>query len=305
MNAWSVAGYLGGLALAPLLPGVANRVKAAFAGRQGPPLLQTYLDVAKLLRKGAVYSRTTTWVFVLLPSAGLAVTALALALTPMGGPALLAFEGDIFLLAYAFALMRFLMVAAALDTGSSFEGMGGSREVQYAVLAEPALFVGFAALARLAHSTSLTDMMGAMTPDTWAQAGLALVLVAVAFVIVALVENCRVPFDDPNTHLELTMIHEVMVLDHGGPDFAMIQYAAAVKLWVLGALAVNLFVPLTGLTGGAALAVFAVGMLGFAALVGVVESVTARVSLLKAPRVLAGAAVVALLAFALVTRFAA
>ncbi len=304
MSPWPFIGFCAGLALAPLLPGVVNRVKAIFAGRRGQPVLQAYFDLAKLLRKGAVYSRTTTWVFAAMPVAAVAIATLALALLPAGGRALLAFQGDIILLAYLFGLMRFLTVIAALDTGSSFEGMGASREVLFAMLAEPALFISFAALARLAHDTSLSGIVAALSFEAWQSAGLALVLAAIALTIVALAENSRIPFDDPNTHLELTMIHEVMVLDHGGPDFGMIQYAAALKLWILGALAVNLFVPLSGLDGAAGLAVFLCGMIAFAAVVGVVESVTARLSLLKVPHLLAGAGAVAILAFALVTRYA-
>ncbi len=139
------------LALAPLLLGVINRTKAFFAGRVGPPMLQAYYDLARLLRKGAVYSRTTSWVFGAGPVVGLAAVLAATALVPFGGfSAPLAFPGDLVLLAYLFGLMRFFTVIAAMDTGSSFEGMGASREVTFALLAEPALFLGLAAIARLA-----------------------------------------------------------------------------------------------------------------------------------------------------------
>ena len=126
--------------MAPLLPGVINRTKAWFAGRRGPPLLQAYYDLWKLLHKGAVYSQTTTWVFVAGPVVGLACVVTALLIVPLGGvPGLLAFPGDFLLLAYLLGLMRFFTVLAALDTGSSFEGMGASREAFFSALAEPAL----------------------------------------------------------------------------------------------------------------------------------------------------------------------
>ena len=304
MNWTSGVAVLAGLILAPFLLGVINRTKAVFAGRRGAPLLQAYFDLFKLLRKGAVYSRTTTWVFRAAPAVGLASAAAALAFLPVAGaPAPMAFAGDMVLLAYCFGLMRFFTVVAALDTGSSFEGMGASREVQFSALAEPALIMGLAALARMAGSLSLTGMFAGVAGSSSTAAMPALVLVAGALFIVFLAENARIPVDDPNTHLELTMIHEVMVLDYSGPDLAFILYGASLKLWILGALIVNLFVALAGLGGAAALGGFAVGMLLLAVVVGVVESFMARLSLLKVPQLLIGASALSVLAFALVVRF--
>ena len=162
----SIAHVVLALLLAPLLPGVINRVKAWFAGRRGPPLLQAYYDLWKLLHKGAVYSKTTTWVFVAGPIVGLACVATALLIVPLGGvPGLLAFSGDFLLLAYLLGLMRFFTILAALDTGSSFEGMGASREAFYSALAEPALLLGLAAMAAQSHSLSLSAMYAAVTSD--------------------------------------------------------------------------------------------------------------------------------------------
>ena len=157
------------LALAPLLPGVINRTKAFFAGRRGPPLLQAYFDLWKLFRKGAVYSRTTTWIFRAGPVVNFACLLGALALVPLGRvPALFPFEGDLLLLAYLLGLGRFFTALAALDTGSSFEGMGASREVQFAVFAEPALLIGLAALARQAQSLSLSTVYAGLSATAWA-----------------------------------------------------------------------------------------------------------------------------------------
>ena len=284
------------LVFAPLLPGVINRTKAFFAGRVGPPVLQAYYDLARLLRKGAVYSRTTSWVFRAGPVVGLAAVLAATALVPFGGfSAPLAFAGDLVLLAYLFGLMRFFTVIAAMDTGSSFEGMGASREVTFALLAEPALFLGLAAIARMTGSLSLSTMV----PGAWRSSGIVLALIAAALMVIVLAENSRIPVDDPNTHLELTMIHEVMVLDHSGPDFAFILYGAALKLWVLGALVAGIAVPHSGnlwVDTSAALA----AMFGLAVLVGVVESCMARLRLVRVPRLLAGAGVLAALALLLV-----
>ncbi len=304
MNVWSITGLVCGLMLSPLLPGVVNRAKALFAGRRGPPLMQAYFDIAKLLRKGAVYSRTTTWLFVAMPAVAMATVLLAWAIVPVGGAALISFEGDIVLFAYAFGLMRFFTVLAALDTGSSFEGMGASREVLFSTLAEPALFICFATLAYASHSLSLATMFSALGGDVWSRAGLALVLVAIVLLIVAVVENCRIPFDDPHTHLELTMIHEVMVLDHGGPDLGLIQYSAALKLWVLSALVVNIGVSFAGVSGAWALMLMIAGMIVVAIVIGIIESIMARLALLKVPHVLAGAIALAVIAFALTMRFA-
>lgn len=292
------------LALAPLLVGVIHRTKALVAGRRGQPLLQLYYDLFKLLGKGAVYSRTTTWVFLLGPIVGLAAVLMALAIVPLGGvPGLLAFRGDLLLMAYLLGLMRFCTVVSALDTGSSFEGMGASREVFFSALAEPALLLGLAALAVRAHSFSLSDLYAAVTPEAIvAQSGPAILLVAASLLVVFLTENARIPVDDPNTHLELTMIHEVMVLDHSGPDFAFIQYAASLKLWVIGSLLVGIVVPvrsgwaIVDLAGGLA------GMTALAVTVGLIESSMARLRLVRVPQFVVAASVLSTIALVLVLR---
>jgi formate hydrogenlyase subunit 4 len=199
--------------------------------------------------------------------------------------------------------MRFFTVLAALDTGSSFEGMGASREVFFSALAEPALLLGLAAMATQARSLSLSAMYAAVTPGAMtASAGPALLLVAAALLIVFLAENARIPIDDPATHLELTMIHEVMVLDHGGPDLAMIQYAAMLKLWVLGTLLVGILVPVRSGLRGIDLAAGIAGMLALAVLVGVIESTIARLRLVRVPQFLVAASVLSILALVLVMR---
>lgn len=289
-----------GLVIAPLLMGIINRVKAMFAGRDGPPLLQSYYTLWKLLHKGAVYSRTTTWVFRAGPMVGLAAIATALLLVPVGGVgATISFSGDMLLVVYLLGLARFMTVLAALDTGSPFEGMGASREVFFSAIAEPALLLGLAAVAHDTHTDSLTQMHQHITGKEWLAHGTVLLLVAAAFFVVQLAENCRIPFDDPNTHLELTMIHEVMVLDHGGPDFAFITYGATLKLWLIGSFVVGLLCPVrTGelyIDLPAAIAAQCV----LAAAVGVTESIMARVRLVQVPQLLAGAVVISAFALAL------
>lgn len=273
------------LFLSPLIPGIINRVKARVAGRCGPPLFQLYYDLAKLARKRAVFSQTTTWVFLMGPAAAVAVGLVAALLVPFGhSPAPIHFKGDVILFAYLFGLARFLTVLSALDTGSSFEGMGSAREVTFSAIAEPALFLGFAALAKSTGSLSLSGML-ASPGFALSQATGPLILVLAGWLIVYLAENSRIPVDDPNTHLELTMIHEVMVLDHSGRPFALIMYGASLKLLVLAALILG---PLLPRSGNLWLdwAAYYVAMILFACLVGLIESITARYRMNRVPQFL-------------------
>jgi formate hydrogenlyase subunit 4 len=300
INLLSLAHIALALVVAPFLFGIINRTKAIMAGRKGQPLLQVYHDLFKLLRKGAVYSRTTSWVFRAGPIVNLAAVIVGLLLVPFAGsPAPLAFDGDLVLLAYILGLARFFIVLAALDTGSAFEGMGASREVTYSMLVEPTLFVGLFALSRLSHSLSLSGILYASGVTGWSIGAPA--LVAGALFVLYLAENARIPIDDPTTHLELTMIHEVMVLDHSGPDFGLVQYGSALKLWLLGALFVGVFSPDLMEAGvwireGYAI----VGMVLLAIAVGFVESSMARLRLLKVPQLLVGAGALSILATILV-----
>ncbi len=273
------------LLLSPLIPGLINKVKAVMAGRNGPPVLQLYFDLAKLARKRAVFSRTTTWVFLAGPVATVAAGFMASLLVPFGhSPAPIHFEGDMILFAYLFGLARFATVLSALDTGSSFEGMGAAREVTFSALAEPTLFLGFAALARSSGSLSLSGML-ASPGFAISKATGPLILVLAGWVIVFLAENSRIPVDDPNTHLELTMIHEAMILDHSGRPLALILYGASLKLLVLGALIVGPLLPRTHsvcLDWG----VYFLGIGLLACVVGLVESATARFRMIKVPQFL-------------------
>ena len=286
------------LVFAPLLLGIINRTKAVVAGRRGPPLLQPYIDVAKYLRRGVVYGDVTSWLFRLGPIVNLASLVTVLLILPLGAVgAPFSFSGDLLVLVGLLALGRFATVLAALDTGSSFEGMGASREMDFAALAEPALFLALATLARVTGSFSLTPMYAGISAFAWAHAFPTLVLVAMTLLVLELVENTRIPVDDPTTHLELTMIHEVMVLDHSGPELATIQYSVALKLWILGSLFVGLVVPIRSgilwLDGAAML--FGMGLLAVA--IGIIESTMARYRLVQVPQFIVGAATFSAVAF--------
>lgn len=288
------------VALPPLLIGVINRTKAFFAGRQGPPVWQPYFDVWRLLRKGTVQSTTTTWLFRFGPVASL-VTAFAAALMiPLGdSEAPVSFAGDVLLFAYVMALGRFFLVLSALDTGSAFEGMGVARELTFACFAEPVIFFCLLVLAKVTGSLRMAELFGASFWIGSGVGGTSLLLVLISWFLLILAENCRIPFDDPNTHLELTMIHEVIVLDHSGSMLAVIQLASALKLFVFASLAVRLAVPLDldNLWLNWAAFVVCVGVVAVA--LGVVESVMARLRMPMVPHALTAAGVIAAFGFVL------
>lgn len=290
------------LLLAPALPGVAVKTKSLLTGRRGAPVLQLYYDLWKLARKGTVYSTTTTWVFRAGPVVLLASVLGAMLFLPLDGRTAVAhFPGDLMAFAALLALGRFALVLAGLDTGSSFEGMGASREVTFASFAEPALFLCFITLVLATGDLSLTGMFGAPVAAAWSQATASVCLVGISLFVLLLAENSRVPVDDPATHLELTMIHEVIVLDHSGPDLALILFGSALKLALFGSLVV-LLIPRATLPVPAALATLVAGLVGVAVAVGVVESVMARLRLTRVPQLLVGAGALAVFGIILLLR---
>ncbi len=248
---------------------------------------QPYYDLVKLLKKGSVYSTTTTPVFRLGPVIGLSALAVAIIVIPSSGfKGLFSFPCDFVLLAYALGLGRFMTVLSAMDTGSAFEGMGASREMQFAILAEVVLFIGLAVLALGTGEISLSGIYIRLWDSRFSHTGPAVFLVAFSFLIVLLTENCRIPVDDPNTHLELTMIHEVMVLDHGGVDLALIQYGASLKLWLFSSLITGMVIPVRTGSLLAGIAINTTGIFVVSVLVGIIESGMARLRLLHVPHML-------------------
>lgn len=277
------------LLLPPLLPAVITRTKARIAGRSGPPLLQPWYDLRRLLGKRSVYSTGTGLLFRAGPPVALAsllVASLLLPLGPLQAP--IAFHGDLVLFVYLLGLARFAITAAALDTGSAFEGMGTARELTFACLAEPALFLALLGLAKLSGFLSLGPMLGA-AGAAGAEGAASLAMIAIGLFLVMLAETGRMPVDDPTTHLELTMIHEVMVLDHSGPLLGAIHYGAALKLFLLGSLWLQLALPFHPAAPWLDLLLRITGLLGLAVVIGVVESVMARLRLSQVPALLTGA----------------
>lgn len=290
------------LLFSPLLFGLINRTKAFFAGRKGPSLFQPYFDLYKLLHKSAVFSSTATYLFRLGPLFALAAPLIATLLVPFDNKeALYSFPGDILLFVALFGLARFFMILASLDVGSSFEGMGASREASFSVLIEPALLLAFLALGKGSGSFSLSSIYSSIGSHTLIESGsLALFLAAISLLILFLFENKRIPFDDPNTHLELTMIHEVMILDHSGVDLALLNYGAMIRMWILGSLVIGLIIPFRWDLGWANPLFFLGEMVFLAALIGIIESIMARLKLCKIPELILGAMVLAILALIIV-----
>lgn len=282
--------------LAPAIQGLIKNTKARLQSRRGPGYLQSYYDYAKYLRKDSVVSPTVSWLFHVAPYVYFAsvVGAAALAPTVVSGEGLQL--GNLFVLVYLFALGRFFLAAASLDAGSTFGGMGGSREMFISVLAEPPLMLALFIVAHSANSTSLTAMVGAAaaTPVTFSA-----ILAAVAFLIVTVAETGRIPVDNPDTHLELTMIHEGMVLEYSGRPVGLIFWASAIKQVVLILLLVNFFIPwnIAGFDSVMSnIAWMFVKVLLVALLLAGIESSTNKIRLFRVPGLMAAAGVFSILA---------
>ena len=278
------------LILAPLLPGIIAKVKACISGRRGPALFQPYYDLLRLMRKKCVYSQDASWVFRATPVITLAVMLAVSLMIPLGAvKAPVQFAGDIFLVVYLLALSRFFMITGALDTGLSLEGMGASREAFFSCLSEIALFMNFIILALMAHSYSLSRMIEANGGGLFRSVGPELLLVVMSLFLVLLTETGRIPVDDPDTHLELTMIHEVMILDHSGVDLAYLSYAGAIKLFIFSAFLIPVVIPMRFTDPALNMLVFIGGIVGVAVALGVLESSLARLRLNRVRELILGA----------------
>lgn len=268
------------LLFAPLFPGLILKVKAFFAGKKGPPLLIKYYTLMKLFRKGSVYSTSTSFVFRLGPLVSCTGAIMVLLFFPLAGAPLLSFHGDAILVFYVLAIGRFFTIAAALDTASPFEGMGAAREAFFGALAEVTIFATLILFYRMTGALGFAEYFTGTTPiSLFGREGALLVLVIVALFMVLLTENSRVPVDDPATHLELTMIHEVMILDHSGPDLGLIELASFYKLFFYAAFVSLIICPLDPARGLANLPVFYGVIACIYLAVGLVESATARLKM--------------------------
>jgi formate hydrogenlyase subunit 4 len=277
-----------GLAIlaAPLFPGIILKVKAFYAGKKGPPLLIKYYTLVKLFRKGSVYSNSTSFVFKMGPTVSFAAALMTLLFFPLAGiKPVFSFHGDVIVLFYIMGIGRFFTILAALDTASPFEGMGAAREAFFSTLAEATVFMVLILFYRMNGSLSFSDYFQGNNPITLMNPnGSLLLFVIVSMFMILLTENSRVPVDDPATHLELTMIHEVMILDHSGPDLALIELGAFYKLFFYSAFISHLLIPakiISGLTGGL---VFVVVLSLVYVGIGIIESIMARFKMNLVPK---------------------
>ena len=278
---WALA-----ILLAPFFPAVILKVKAFFGGKKGPPLLINYYTLIKLFKKGSVYSTSTTFLFKLGPMVSLGAAATALMFLPIAGQQpVFSFNGDVIFILYLLGLGRFFTITAAMDTASPFEGMGAAREAYFPIICEATLFMILILFYRLTGDLRFAAYFSAGQPlGLWQVAGLPLLFVVISFFIILLTENSRVPVDDPATHLELTMIHEVMVLDHSGPDFALIELGSFCKLFFYSTIVASLIFPFDLGYFATNLGLFAAALMIVYTAVGIMESVMARYRMDRVPK---------------------
>jgi formate hydrogenlyase subunit 4 len=294
------------ITVAPLVNGIIKKIKAFTQKRQGAPVLQMYYDLFKLFKKNIVISETSSWIFKATPYIVFS-TALVAAifvpattfLTPTG------FSGDIIMLVYILALGRFFIMLAGLDTGSTFGGMGSSREAMISSLIEPAILVSLFTIGLISKSTSVLQIIGTSTASGMPILQPSYILCFLSLVIVIIAETSRIPVDDPATHLELTMVHEAMILEYSGRHLALMEYAASIKQLVFITLVVNIFFPLDQLisTGNIAIAI-AISLAAYilkivlaSVIIGIVETGTVKLRLFSVPNLAAMSFILAFIGF--------
>jgi formate hydrogenlyase subunit 4 len=293
------------LLLAPLVNGIIKKIKALTQKRRGAPLLQMYYDLFKLLKKSAVVSETSSWIFKATPYIVFTSTLVAALLVPITTMLLpVGFPGDIILMVYLLALGRFFMGLAALDTGGTFGGMGASREAMISSLIEPSLLVAVFTVGLAAHSTSASSMMAVMTTIGSPLTHPVYMMTFLAMMIILIAETARIPVDDPATHLELTMVHEAMILEYSGRHLALMELGAAVKQLLFMTLIVNIFLPHDQLIaiGGAgaivlSLCIYFLKIILVAVLIAFAEVSTVKLRLFSIPNLAALSFILSFLGF--------
>lgn len=278
---WALAIFL-----APFFSAVILKVKAFFGGKKGPPLLINYYTLIKLFKKGSVYSTSTTFLFKLGPMVSLCAAVTALLFLPIAGQQpVFSFNGDVIFVLYLLGLGRFFTITAAMDTASPFEGMGAAREAYFPIICEATMFMILILFYMLTGDLRLAAYFSGGQPlGLWHVAGSPLLFVVISFFIILLTENSRVPVDDPATHLELTMIHEVMVLDHSGPDLGLIELGSFCKLFFYSTIVASLIFPFELGHFAANIALFAAALIIVYTAVGIMESVMARYRMDRVPK---------------------
>lgn len=291
--------------LAPLANGVIDKIKALTQKRTGPPVLQMYFDLYKLMRKTAVVSDVSSWIFRVTPYIVFGTALVAALLVPVTVRVLPeGIPGDMIMLFYILALGRFFMCLAALDTGSAFGGMGSSREVMISSLIEPSVIVVIFTLGLVSKSTSVFVMMESVARHGASFIGPVTILLFLSMLIILIAETSRIPIDDPSTHLELTMVHEAMILEYSGRHLALMELGAVIKQMMLMTLMVNLFLPLesfvtlTGLAGVAVSLLIYIGkMLLLTVIIALIEVNTVKVRFFSISNLAALSFILAFLGF--------
>ena len=274
------------LVLAPLFAGLVNKLKAVFTARIGAPLVQPYHELRRLFRKETINASSSSFISDISPVINLVAVVVAAAMLPIGFTRpLISFEGDIILFAYVLGLARFFQILAAMDIGSSFEGMGAAREATFAVFAEPIFFFTIGSVAFAGNLTSIYDIYHSIRLDNLNYI-VFIVVCSISVLILAVTECSRMPIDDPNTHLELTMIHEVMILDNSGVDLFLYQYSSYVKLFIYAILETSLFNPLAVQNYYVAIIIFLIVITALATALAAVETATSRFKLKNVPHYL-------------------
>jgi formate hydrogenlyase subunit 4 len=283
------------LLFAPLFAGLVNKQKAMMTGRVGAPVWQPYYDLFKLFRKETIRAKSASFISGLSPAINFAAVIIAASMLPVcNAHPLISFKGDIILFAYILGTARFFQILAAMDIGSSFEGMGASREASFAIFVEPIFFFTLGSIAFITGFTSISDIYRSIAMDRMSYT-VFIVVCSISFFILAVTECSRMPVDDPNTHLELTMIHEVMILDNSGQDLFFYQYSGNIKLLIYIVLETAFYYPLgAGLTA-VGVTIFALNILFVSFVLAGVETVTSRFKLKDMPHYLLFAAAIGIL----------
>jgi formate hydrogenlyase subunit 4 len=283
------------LGLAPMFAGLVNKLKAVFTGRIGAPVLQPYYELRRLLRKETINSDSSSFISKISPVINIAALIIAVSMLPIGfAKPLISFDGDLILFAYILGLARFFQILAAMDIGSSFEGMGAAREATFAVFAEPIFFFTLGSIAFITGLTSIYDIYHSIILDNVTYIVFIIVCSTSAFIL-AVTECSRMPIDDPNTHLELTMIHEVMILDNSGIDLFLYQYSSYVKLFIYAIIETSFFYPFGVQNYTIGFILLIVVLLALAIALAVVETITSRFKMKNIPHYLLFATAIGIL----------
>jgi formate hydrogenlyase subunit 4 len=271
------------LGIAPLFAGFVNKQKAKLTGRVGAPVLQPYYELQKLFKKETINSLTSSFVSRVSPLINLVALIIAAAILPIGfWKPLISFNGDIILFAYILGFARFFQILAAMDIGSSFEGMGAAREATFALFAEPIFFFTIGSIAFISGMSSIYEIYHSIQLNNLSYI-VFIVICSISMFLLAVTECSRMPVDDPNTHLELTMIHEVMILDNSGIDLFVYQYSGYIKLFLYTLLEISFFYPFSNQGYFLGIAIFVVGLIILSFSLAVAETITSRFRMKNIP----------------------